>query len=98
MAKKPKQEQVEREVKLTDNLKLVISSFIDDDDNKHINIRKFYKTQRDPQWKPGRQGLTLPENKAKKSIQAMIECYKNIEDEAVKLEPRSEKKGKKDDE
>jgi len=96
MAKK-NQEQVTREVKLSDNQKLVVSSFLTDDGSKHLNVRKFYRTQKDPNWKPAAQGLTLSQEKAKKAIKMLIEAFKNMDEEAVALPPRGGKKGKNRD-
>jgi hypothetical protein len=92
-----KKEEVIREVKLTDSTKLVISSFINDDGEKHMNLRKFYKKKSAEAWLPARQGMTLPQEKCKKSIKMMIECYQNMDDEAVKLAPRKDKKGGDDE-
>lgn len=93
MAKK-QQEVVEREVLLTDATKLVISSFLNDDGEPFINLRKFYKKKSDDKWMPDRQGLVFRGKKGKKVIKAMIACYQNMEEEAVPLPPREEKKGK----
>ena len=58
------------QIKLGDNTCLRISAFAFDDDEDHeniqINIRKFYRTQKDRTWKPARQGMTIPLEIAKK--------------------------------
>jgi hypothetical protein len=54
--------------KTSENSCIRISAFkhAETDEDVHINIRKFYRTQKDPQWKPARQGMTLPMELAKK--------------------------------
>jgi hypothetical protein len=95
MAKKHK-EQVLREVKLTDATKVVISSFLNDEGEAFINLRKFYKKKSAEEWMPDRQGIVIRAAKGKKVIKTMIECYQNIEEEAVPLPPKEDKaKGKK---
>lgn len=101
MAKKQK-EQVLREVKLTDATKVVISSFINDEGEAFLNMRKFYKKKSDETWMPDRQGIVFRAARGKKVIKTLIECYKNIEEEAVPLPPKEDKptgkkKAKKED-
>lgn len=60
---------LEQTIKLSDNLKLQINVFAreeDDEKTVYVNLRKFYRTQKDRTWKPGRQGLTIPMELAKK--------------------------------
>lgn len=86
----------ERSVKLTDKTKVVFSSFLKDDEI-HINIRKFYM-DKEGEWKPTAQGLTLPFAKGKKSYKALKETILNAESEAEDLpEHENTKKKKKSD-
>jgi len=95
MAKKQK-EAVEREVLLTDATKVVISSFLNDDGEAFVNMRKFYKKKSEDKWMPDRQGIVFRAKKGKKVIKTLIECYQNVEEEAVPLPPKEDKpKGKK---
>lgn len=95
MPKKPK-EPVIREVMLTDATKVQISSFVNDDGEPFINLRKFYKKKSDEKWMPDRQGIVFRGKKGKKVIKTLIECYQNMEEEAVPLPPKEDKaKGKK---
>lgn len=95
MAKKQK-EAVEREVLLTDATKVVISSFTNDDGENFINMRKFYKKKSEDKWMPDRQGIVFRAKKGKKVIKTLIECYQNVDEEAVPLPPKEDKpKGKK---
>jgi Transcriptional Coactivator p15 (PC4) len=89
MAKNKKSaEPVIREIKLGPKGLLRINSFRNSA-GIHINLRKFYLSGEE--WKPSNQGLTLPYEKSKAAIRAIIECYKSAEDEAVEL-PEREKK------
>lgn len=56
-------EELVRHIKLSEHTRLTISVFaIDGKAGRDVqfNIRKFYRTQNDPTWKPARQGITLP--------------------------------------
>lgn len=58
-----------------------------------LSIRQMYKTKRDPEWKPGRAGMTLPieEGEARRVLKAMVKVLKNKEGEKPKLIERKEK-------
>lgn len=45
----------------SDRIKLVVAAAIRDG-VKYINIREFYLRQRDNEWRPGRDGITIPIN------------------------------------
>lgn len=47
------------EVQKTDRIKYVIAAATRDG-VRYINIREFYLRQRDLEWKPGRDGITIP--------------------------------------
>jgi hypothetical protein len=84
-------------IKLTDNQKMEISAFrLDDDDdgeNLQINIRKFYRTQKDKTWKPARQGMTIPLELAKKfrqKLKGVCDIAEEAGDDVPKLEKRKD--------
>lgn len=45
----------------SDRIKLVVAAAIRDG-VKYINIREFYLRQRDNEWRPGKDGITVPIN------------------------------------
>lgn len=47
------------ETQKSDRIKLVVAAAIRDG-VKYINIREFYLRQRDNEWRPGRDGITVP--------------------------------------
>lgn len=49
------------ETRKSDRIKLVVAAAIRDG-VKYINIREFYLRQRDSEWKPGKDGITVPIN------------------------------------
>ena len=49
------------ETRKSDRIKLVVAAAIRDG-VKYINIREFYLRQRDSEWRPGRDGITVPIN------------------------------------
>jgi hypothetical protein len=49
------------ETQKSDRIKLVVAAAIRDG-VKYINIREFYLRQRDNEWRPGRDGITVPIN------------------------------------
>lgn len=51
--------QVTGEVQKSDSIKFVVGAGIRDG-VKYINIREFYIRKRDGEWKPGRDGITIP--------------------------------------
>ncbi len=61
--KKPKRiwdnYKVVGEVLKSDRIKIVVAAAIRDG-VKYINIREFYLRQKDQEWKPGRDGITIP--------------------------------------
>jgi|SRR6185503_2467344 len=74
-----------------------------------LSIRQLYATQKDPEYKPGRNGLTLPiaegedgKSEAQRVIKALVKTLKNEDEVKPKLiEPREKedkpktKKGRK---
>ena len=52
-----------------------------------LSIRQFYATKKDPEFKPGRQGMTFPiaEGEAKRIIKGMIKTLKNENQRKPKL-------------
>lgn len=70
-----------------------------------LSIRQLYATQKDPEYKPGRNGLILPiaegedgKSEAQRVIKALVKTLKNEDGKKPKLiEPREkeEKKSKK---
>lgn len=56
-----------------------------------VSIRQLYNTKKDPTWKPGRQGVTLPIDKAAHISKIIKELAEG--DEFKVIEPR----GKSDD-
>lgn len=47
------------EVQKSDRIKFVIGAGIRDG-VRYLNIREFYYTKKDEEWKPGRDGITIP--------------------------------------
>jgi len=89
-AKKPSKPAVPEgmieHIKLSDNQRLEISVFArtegdDEDATVYLNLRKFYRTKKDPQWKPARQGMTLPLDLAKKLRVKMKSVQEAAEDD-----------------
>lgn len=58
-----------------------------------LSIRQMYKTKKDPEWKPGRQGMTLPieDGEARRVLKAMVKVLKNEDGVKPKLIERKEK-------
>lgn len=87
------------QIKLGDNTCLRISAFAFDDDedmeNIQINIRKFYRTQKDKTWKPARQGMTIPLEIAKKFRVKMKTICESVDENPEDVEV-IEKKGRGD--
>lgn len=52
-----------------------------------LSIRQMYQTKKDPEWKPGRGGLTLPvpEGEARRVIKGLIKTLKNEDQKKPKL-------------
>ena len=82
------------DLKLTDSTKLEISSFKTSTGDRHINIRKFYKTKSSDTWMPAKQGITIPEDKVVGFVKRLKIEFQAIEENAVEFEKRT-KKGKK---
>lgn len=79
-------------VKLSESSKIVIDSFKTKDGAKFLNMRKFYKTKKSEDWLPTKQGMTIPEEFAKKLIKRLGLELDAIEENAVLLKERSSKK------
>ena len=59
---------------------------------KYLSIRKMYKTKKDPEWKVGYQGITIPlTDLGKKVIKAVVLIWKNKDDEEVQIIEKKEK-------
>lgn len=62
-----------------------------------LNVRQFYATKKDPTFKPGRQGLTLPvaevdgKSEARRVLKAMVKLLKNEDEVKPRLIPKKEK-------
>lgn len=67
-----------KSIKISDNQKIEVSSF-KNDQGRFINLRKFYRTTKNPDWKPTRQGITLPEEKALKILRAAKDELNDID-------------------
>lgn len=54
-----------------------------------LNVRQFYCTKKDPEWKPGRQGMTLSlegeKPESSRMIKAMIAVLKSEGEEKPRL-------------
>lgn len=81
-----------RAISLTDNQKIRVESF-KNDKGRFLNVRKFYKTKNDDEWKPAAQGMSIPEEIALKVLKMMKKELDEIAENAKELEPR---KGKSD--
>lgn len=64
----------------------------------YLSIRQLYKTKKNPEWMPGRNGLTLPiaegedgKSEARRVLKAMVKVLKNEAGEKPKLIERKEK-------
>jgi len=79
--------------KLTEKSMVEVSSFKTNDGDLFINLRKFYM-DKEGEWKPTKQGISIPESKAKKLLKYMKEELENIEDNAVELELKGKSKNK----
>lgn len=62
-------------------------------DAKMLSIRKMYKTKKDPNWKPARQGLTIPFDEAERVLKKALKLVRDPETKFKKIET----KGKGDD-
>ncbi len=82
------------DLKLTDSTKLEISSFKTSGGEKHINIRKFYKTKGSDAWLPAKQGITIPEDKVVGFVKRLKIEFQAIDENAVELEKRTKKEKK----
>ena len=83
---KSSKEQVFERIKLSDNSEIRISliTFHEDADEVLVNVRKFYKTKNDPTWKPARQGITLPIEKAKAfRVKLKTICERSESDDSI---------------
>lgn len=60
-----------------------------------LNVRQFYATKKDPTFKPGRQGLSLPidgdKSEARRVLKAMIKVLKNEDEVKPRLIAKKEK-------
>ena len=79
--------------KLTEKSMVEVSSFKTGEGDLFINLRKFYM-DKEGEWKPTKQGISIPEGKAKKLLKYMKEELENIEDNAVELESKGKSKNK----
>ncbi len=59
--------------------------------DNYVSVRQLYNTKKDPTWKPGRQGVTIPVDKAAKIGKLLAEIAAG--DEFKVIEP----KGKAED-
>lgn len=59
----------------------------------YLSIRQMYATQKDPTYKPGRNGMTIPveDGEARRVIKGLIKVLKNEDDKKPKLVERKEK-------
>jgi hypothetical protein len=59
----------------------------------YLSIRQMYATKKNPDYKPGRQGLTIPveDGEARKVIKGLIKTLKNEKGVKPKLVERKEK-------
>jgi hypothetical protein len=71
------------EIQKSDRIKFVVAAATRDG-FRYINIREFYLRQRDNEWKPGRDGITIPLkaplNKGTSFIEPGAEMIKAIEE------------------
>lgn len=77
---------------LTESTKIRIDAFTADNGEVHLNLRKMYKTKKDDEWKPARQGITVPKDKMAKLVKLIGMVYKDCDDA-----PKLPKRGGKDD-
>ena len=78
-------------LKISDTSKVSITSFKTKDGDKHLNVRKFYKTKNSEEWLPTKQGFTIAEEHAETFLRKFKKAFANIDEEAVELEPRKGK-------
>lgn len=74
-----------KNMRLGENQKLEISVF-SREDIVYMNFRKFYRTQKDPSWKPARQGMTLPLDLVKK-MRALSRALQEMAEEDLEAVP-----------
>lgn len=90
MATKPKKiwdnYEVIGEVRKSDRIKFVVAAATRDG-FRYINIREFYMRQRDGEWKPGRDGITIPLraplNNGKEFIDPCVNMLEVIKNAAI---------------
>lgn len=81
---KTKGEAKTRIIELGENARLVIDSF-KNDSGSFVNFRKFYRTKKDPAWKPARQGMSIPEENMASFLKKAGFALAKIDDEAQEL-------------
>lgn len=80
-------------IKLSEHTKIVISSFKTKEGALHLNVRKFYNTEKDDEWKPTKQGITVPEEFALSFLKKAKRELDAIEDNAEEFEkPKAKRK------
>lgn len=57
-------------------------------DAKMLSIRKMYKTKKDKDWKPARQGMTLPWDEAEKVLKKALKLVRDPETKFKKIETK----------
>lgn len=83
-----------RAIALGESSKIRIDSFVDDKGNRHLNVRKMYKTKNSDTWMPAKQGISISEDLALRVLKAMKKELDEIEENAKPLperEPRAQK-------
>jgi hypothetical protein len=88
-----------RAIKIDDSNKIVVDSFLNDEGEKFLNVRKFWKKDENADWIPTRQGMSVHVDNAPRLIKALRLALANVDEEARTLEPRDNKgKSKSKDE
>lgn len=56
-----------------------------------LSIRQMYATEKDPEYKPAYQGITIPLDICARIIKAMIAVFKDPDPQVEVIEPREKK-------
>lgn len=102
MAKRPKDTEFEKWIRLGDKFMLSVSIFKNQEKEVVLNLRKFFLTKDEEEWRPDKQGLTMHLSEAKK-LRIITKALEEIQDEAPKpswaskdkKEEKTSKKSKK---
>lgn len=63
----------------------------DKEKTKYLSIRQMYATAKDPEYKPGYQGITIPMDIASRIIKALITVFKDKEAKVEVIQKKEKK-------